>query len=296
MPAATAPRPAAFVPPPPLPAASEPAAPGTPPEPDPPSLAAGLDPEDRPAFEAVQRAFEVRLRPVDAGERLLVAAIAACHFRRVRLDAIEARLTGALLDGRPLEGLPSLPALARVRSALAKEQESLHRDLARLYELRPAPLRRAGLDPARLRWLAARIEEGHLRPWSPPEDGPAPAEPAGDPPEPPAAAHAAPEPAAEAPTPARPTALGEPTRHAAPGAAASRPAPRPAPTVRAEPTVAPAPSAASIRHAPPEPAVLASAPPRAGSPPPPAAAAPVARPAGAAPQPGPRPESRSSTA
>jgi hypothetical protein len=297
MPAATAPRPTAFVPPPPPPAASEPAAPGTPPEPDPPSLAAGLDPEDRPAFEAVQRAFEVRLRPVDAGERLLVAAIAACHFRRVRLDAIEARLTGALLDGRPVEGLPSLPALARVRAALAKEQESLHRDLARLYELRPAPIRRAGLDPARLRWLAARIEEGRLRPWAPPDPEPdGPSEPAGDPLEPPAAAHAAPEPTAEAPTPARPTALGEPTRHTAPEPSAARPAPRPAATIATGPTVAVPPGAAPIRHAPPEPAAAAGAAPRTGSPPPPTAATPLARPTGATPQPVPRPESRSSIA
>ena len=202
----------------------------------------------------------------------LVAAIAACHFRRVRLDAIEARLTGALLDGRPVEGLPSLPALARVRAALAKEQESLHRDLARLYELRPAPLRRAGLDPARLRWLAARIEEGRLRPWAPPDPEPdAPSEPAGDPPEPPAAAHAAPEPPAAAPTPARPTAFGEPTRQAAPEPAATRPAPCPGPTGTAPSTVAPAPRAAAVRHASPEPAALAGAPPRAASPPAPTA-------------------------
>ncbi len=140
-----------------------------PPEPDPPSLADGLEAAERAAFAAVCRAFEVRLDPADCGERLLVEAFAACHFRRARLDAIEARLTRALLDGRPSDGLPSLPALARVRSALDREQRKLERDLQRLYELRPEPIRYPGLNPVRLRWLAERIEEGRLRAWSPPE-------------------------------------------------------------------------------------------------------------------------------
>jgi len=292
----TAARAAAHLPDPPRAFASPPdLAPGQPPpgEVELPSLADGLEPEARRAFEAIRRSFEARLDPVDAGERLLVDAITACHVRRARLDAIEARLTSALLEGRPAEGLPSLSALARVRSALAKEQAALYRDLARLYELRPEPIRYPGLNPARLRWLAQRIEEGRLRPWAPPDPEPeGPSEPAGGPPEPAGAAHAAPEPTAAAPTPARPTGPGGPTRHVAAGAAATRPAPR---SGLAPSTVGPAPGAASIRHAPPEPAALAGAPPRAGSPPPPTAA-PVAWPVGAAPQPGPRPESRSSMA
>jgi len=146
-------------------------------EPEPPSLADGLEAAERPGFEAVRRAFLARLDPADCGERILVEAIAACHFRRARLDAIEARLTRALLDGRPTDGLPSLPALARVRAALDKEQRKLERDLQRLYELRPEPIRYPGLNPVRLRWLAERIEEGRLRPWSPPAPA-APEEPA----------------------------------------------------------------------------------------------------------------------
>lgn len=200
-----------------------------PPEPDPPSLADGLEAAERPAFAALCRAFAARLDPADCGERLLVEAIAACHFRRARLDAIEARLTRALLDGRPADGLPSLPALARVRSALEKEQRTLERDLQRLYALRPEPIRYPGLNPVRLRWLAERIEEGRLRAWSPPEpseepsaDGapepatePAPPEGSVPPAEPAASArHTAPEPdgapAGDAPARARSAAPGDP--------------------------------------------------------------------------------------
>lgn len=203
------------------------------PEPDPPSLADGLEPAERPAFAALCRAFLARLDPADCGERILVEAIAACHFRRARLDAIEARLGRALLEGRPTEGLPSLPALARVRSALDREQRKLERDLQRLYALRPEPIRYPGLNPVRLRWLAERIEEGRLRAWSPPEPAEepsaegasvSPAETAGG------ARHAAPEPAN---TP------GEDVPPRARGGEPRRPTPEPASTHRVTGSAAP---------------------------------------------------------
>jgi hypothetical protein len=320
----TAARAATRLPDPPRAFASPPdLAPGQPPpgEVELPSLADGLEPEERRAFEAIRRSFEARLDPVDTGERLLVDAITACHVRRARLDAIEARLTSALLEGRPAEGLPSLSALARVRSALAKEQAALYRDLTRLYELRPEPIRYPGLNPARLRWLAERIEQGRLRPWAPPETEPDdPSEPAHDPLEAATAAtaaQAAPEPAGEEPVPTRPapaaataTGHGTPTagstdgapaapatavstRHAPPEPSTGQPPRRPASPLATSPT----------RDAPSEPAAPASRPPllgRAGPMSQPArvsawAAAAAARPSVAA-QLGPRPESRSSIA
>lgn len=246
-------------------------------EPAPPSLADGLEPEERPAFEAVRRAFAARLAPLDGGERLLVDAIAACHFRRARLDAIEARLTRALLDGRPAEGLPTLPALARVRAALAKEQDKLQGDLARLYELRPRPIRRPGLNPERLRWLAERIEAGDLRPWAAAEPAPdLPAEPAGGPPSAPTEVapappeHAAPECSSGGNPAASPEPLDRPVRAAArPPSAADRPAA----------TAAPAAAAVEARQVPPASRPAAASPPASSAAPraassPPATAAP----------------------
>jgi hypothetical protein len=323
----TAARAATRLPDPPRAFASPPdLAPGQPPpgEVELPSFADGLEPEERRAFEAIRRSFEARLDPVDTGERLLVDAITACHVRRARLDAIEARLTSALLESRPAEGLPSLSALARVRSALAKEQAALYRDLARLYELRPEPIRYPGLNPARLRWLAERIEQGRLRPWAPPEteeraaaptageprrgavspdDRPADP-PSADPPPVAASGHEAPE---APPTEAEPhrgptvttlsTAAADPaagsTRRHAPEPSTGQPPRRPASPLATSPT----------RDAPSEPAAPASRPPllgRAGPMSQPArvsawAAAAAARPSVAA-RLGPRPESRSSIA
>ncbi|BCX17637.1 MAG: hypothetical protein KatS3mg117_1319 [Geminicoccaceae bacterium] len=226
-------------------------------EPELPSLGDGLDAEERRAFEAIRHAFEARLDPVDAGERLLVDAITACHFRRTRLDAIEARLTSALLEGRPTDGLPSLGALVRARSALAKEQIALHRDLARLFELRPQAIRYPGLNPARLRWLAQRIEERRMRPWAPPDDPRAAAPPTTAAPAP---GTAAPE-GRPTPPPAAPPLEETPPRHATPEPTPTEAAPRAA---AASVPPSPPPTAPGA----PEPAARTEPPARQAEPPP----------------------------
>lgn len=161
-----------------------------------PGLAATLDGEERAAFEALRAAWHARATPADAAERAVVDVIAACVFRLSRLDAVEAVLTRRLIEGGSTAGLPALATLVRARAGLARDQARAEADLMHLRDIRPRPLRYPGLTPARLRWLAARLEEGRIGPWAPPSDTAAeaaaetaPAAAPGDP------VHAAPEPA-----------------------------------------------------------------------------------------------------
>lgn len=216
------------------PAAPGPAGgPGRPPHPDTagrlapahapllPGLAATLEPDERAAFDALRAAWHARATPIDAAERQAVDAIAACAFRLARLDALEAVVTRRLIEGGPTQGLPALATLVRARAGLARDQARAEADLMHLRDIRPEAPAYPGLTPARLRWLAARIEEGRLRPWRPPAPDPeeAAAEPAAAPAAP---VHAAPEPARTvAPAPARPVAAAT----AAPVHAAPEPPP-----------------------------------------------------------------------
>ena len=159
-----------------------------------PGLAATLDAEERAAFEALRAAWHARATPADAAERAVVDVIAACAFRLSRLDAVEAVLTRRLIEGGSTAGLPALATLVRARAGLARDQARAEADLMHLRDIRPKPPALPGLNPARLRWLAQRMEEGRIAPWVPPSD--AAAEPAAAP----AAApcdpvHATPEPA-----------------------------------------------------------------------------------------------------
>lgn len=197
-----------------------------------PGLAATLDAEERAAFEALRAAWHARATPADAAERAVVDVIAACAFRLMRLDAVEAVLTRRLIEGGSTAGLPSLATLVRARADLARDQARAEADLMHLRDIRPKPPAWPGLNPARLRWLAQRLEEGRIAPWAP----------AGD---------AAPEPSAEA-------ASGP-----SPGARPTSPAAAP---VAAEPAAAPAAPALAAEHAAPEPAAEHAAPALAAAP------------------------------
>ncbi len=87
-----------------------------------------LEGEDELAFQRLRRAWYARLVPVDRFERAAVDAIAADGWRRQRLDILEVRLLTALLEGHPVDDLPSLDAVLRYRARLDRELE-------RAYEL-----------------------------------------------------------------------------------------------------------------------------------------------------------------
>lgn len=195
-----------------------------------PGLAATLDAEERAAFEALRAAWHARATPADAAERAVVDVIAACAFRLSRLDAVEAVLTRRLIEGGSTAGLPALASLVRARAGLARDQARAEADLMRLRDIRPKPPALPGLNPARLRWLAQRMEEGRIAPWAPPADA-APEPSAGAPSRPPPAARSTPPTAAPAtPEPAAEHATPEPApERAGPEPVAQRIGPEPSP-------------------------------------------------------------------
>ncbi len=163
--------------------------------PDGPVLDALLpDGPARAAFAALRRDWHARIAPIDTAERAVADSVAALAWRRLRLDAVEERLMGALLEARPLEGWPSLATLQRARHRLEADRRMLGYEMEELRYGRPQPLPVPGLNPDRLEWLARKLRDGTLR-------GPAARSPEAR------TADPAPRPAAEAGA-SRPTASG----------------------------------------------------------------------------------------
>lgn len=126
-----------------------------------PPLLGGLDallPEaEREGFARLRRAWHARLAPIDEAERAIVDQIATQAWRASRLDALEERVTAALLDGRPDPGLPTLATIARLRARLERDCKAAFGLLHVARTGRPSPLVAKGLSPARLAWLARYV-------------------------------------------------------------------------------------------------------------------------------------------
>lgn len=126
-----------------------------------PPLLGGLEalvPEaDRDGFARLRRAWHARLAPLDEAERAVVDTIVSQAWRASRLDALEERVTAALLEGRPIPGLPSLGTIARLRARLERDSKEAFELLQVARIGRPSPLVAKGLSAARLEWLARYV-------------------------------------------------------------------------------------------------------------------------------------------
>lgn len=160
-----------------------------------------------PDLAELTRDVLARARPEGAAEYAAALLWAATLRRRLLIDQVELAALGAMIDGRPLDGLPNLAVLTRARNRLDKDLTGAVELLNDLRRERP-------------RRLAEARPEGAAEPL--PAAPPAPAHATPEPrPEPPAAA------APASPDPARPRV--EPA-HAAPERrpepAGARPMPR----------------------------------------------------------------------
>ncbi len=124
------------------------------PELAPPTALAGLaeavPPIHRPGLAGLRQAWFARLRPCDAAERAAADGFVAQVWLAHRLDAVEERLLGALIEGRPVDGLPSLATLVRARARLERDRERALADLESARRTPPAALPeelRAEADP-----------------------------------------------------------------------------------------------------------------------------------------------------
>lgn len=225
------------------------AAPDTPPRPARgPALSTLLElasPAEAARLEGLLAAWTARFNPADEAETSALEAIVVAIWRRERLLALEARLFDRLARGLPADDLPTLPALARAEARIAKDRARAEADLAHLRSQRPPDLLVPILEPARLHWLARKLEEGRVKsPTAPAREFPG--HPAWRPP--------APEPLRAATDAAERTAPGpEAPAQAAPERPAATPARRPAAAQQG-----PAPQARA--HAAPEPSAPAPGP------------------------------------
>ena len=113
------------------------------------------DGEDGVAFADLRAALLARWQPMDAVEAHRVEELAFAARREVRLRAVEdAVLARAGAGAPPDPGLPSFATLLRYRVPIARDARAATEQLQALRRGR-----RELAEPARLRWLAARIEQ-----------------------------------------------------------------------------------------------------------------------------------------
>lgn len=161
-----------------------------------------------PELAELTRDVLARARPEGAAEHAAALLWAATLRRRLLLDQVELAALKAMLEGRPLEGLPNLAVLTRARNRLDKDLVGAVELLNELRQERPRRLAEARPASAAEPLPAAPSAPGHATP-----------EPRLEP----AAAASA---VAPGPDPARPRV--EPV-HAAPERRAEPPRARPAP-------------------------------------------------------------------
>lgn len=90
-------------------------------------------------LRALEESLAATLAPADAAEAYWVRQMAMTMLRRERLDAIEARVTRALLEepeAGPPAGLPSMATIARHRARLERDQRQAAGELAAARALR----------------------------------------------------------------------------------------------------------------------------------------------------------------
>lgn len=131
------------------------------------SPASGLGPllegPERAQYERLRHAWHVRIAPLDEAERMVADSFAAQAWRSRRLDALEERVMRAMLEGRPLDGLPSPSLLLRWRARLERDRRLAVAQCEEARRLRPADVPHPGLNPERLEWLGRRMRERWAR-------------------------------------------------------------------------------------------------------------------------------------
>ena len=131
-----------------------------------------LSPEDAVALAALREGLSARLAPADAVEEHWVGEMAFALWQQQKLQALTALVLSAAVCGTSepeTTRLPFLATLARYRARIERDLRLAQQELEAAHASRPRLPASANLaNPARLRWLADRIEAG-LR-ESPPTD------------------------------------------------------------------------------------------------------------------------------
>jgi hypothetical protein len=115
---------------------------------------------------AIREALTARLAPADAVEEHWVGEIAFALWQQQRLQTFAALALAAAEGGtsEPAETaprLPSLATLARYRARIERDLKLARQELEAARQSRPRPLAESRpANPARLRWMADRIEAG----------------------------------------------------------------------------------------------------------------------------------------
>ena len=123
-----------------------------------------LDVRSTADFAALHAALAARYAPADAVEQHWVGEIAFALWQQQRLQAVVALVLATTESGtdepeRP--PLPSLATLARYRTRIERDLRLAQQELEAARQSRPRLPSSANLaNPARLRWLADRIEAG----------------------------------------------------------------------------------------------------------------------------------------
>lgn len=147
-----------------------------------------------PDLAELTRDVLARARPESAAEYAAALLWAATLRRRLLIDQVELAALGAMIDGRPLDGLPNLAVLTRARNRLDKDLVGAVELLNELRRERPRRLAEARPASAAEPGPAAPSAPAHATPEPRPEPAvaaaPARPDPAGPRVEP---AHAAPE-------------------------------------------------------------------------------------------------------
>ena len=94
--------------------------------------------EDEAALAGLRSDLARRWPVETAVERHWLDALARCHLRQEKLDALELLVMDALLSGTNQPGLPSLATLLRYRRQVARETNEAGANLQALIEARPA--------------------------------------------------------------------------------------------------------------------------------------------------------------
>lgn len=110
-----------------------------------------------------------RARPEGAAEHAAALLWAATLRRRLLIDQVELAALKAMLDGRPLDGLPNLAVLTRARNRLDKDLTGAVEPLNDLRQERPRRLAEARPASAAEPLPAARSAPAHAAPEPRPE-------------------------------------------------------------------------------------------------------------------------------
>lgn len=133
------------------------------------SLADQLEGPERERFERLRRAWHARVLPADEAERTETDSLAAQAWRGLRLDALEERVLKALLDGKPLDGLPTPQILLRWRARLERDGARAVERCNDARRLRPSPEAVREVEKDRLARIEAYLRA--LRAEPPPRAG-----------------------------------------------------------------------------------------------------------------------------